>query len=320
MSYPPGQQPPTWGPGQQPPAWQQPPTWQQQPPAWGGPPPSYSVNPGKAGTSPVMIAGIFIGILVAVIGIAAVLIFANQPPLPTAPCQPGVPCAPGGPSLPPVANASPTPGPGETPGPNATGAPPATPRPSSQPSPAPGSPAPVETPTSDSPPVVLGGSSWRSETLNFGFEYDVENFELSPQSDDNLAILYLQFVDAQVIVAATNDGSTPAAMIDRQVGIVDSFMIGRTEDRDDYDAVLGPGIGYVDGQVKVFSGVLTDSDGTPSAPGGVTIMAATNGRLTVAIVVIVASPDAQFGADTLQHQVRDAVDDIVKTFDWGSAQ
>ena len=179
VSYPPGQQPPTWGPGQQPPAWSQ-----QPPPPWGGPPQQYSVNPSKAGTSPVVIVGVFIGILVLVIGIAAVLIFASQPPPPTAPCQPGVPCAPGGPSLPPIANASPTPaGPAVTPEPHATSAPPATPRPSGQPTSAPGSQAPVETPTSDSPPVVMGGSSWHSESLDFGFEYNGERFQLSSRID-----------------------------------------------------------------------------------------------------------------------------------------
>ena len=49
-------------------------------------------------------------------------------------------------------------------------------------------------------------------------------------------------------------------------------------------------------------------------------MAATNGRVSVAIVVIVGAPDTRFGSDTQQHVVRTAVDDIVKTFDWGDGQ
>jgi hypothetical protein len=131
-------------------------------------------------------------------------------------------------------------------------------------------------------------------------------------------VLEIPSVNAQVVVEATDDDITPAQMIEREAGVVDTFMIARTPDTDDYDAVLGPGIGYVRGEGAVFSGILLGADGTPVAPGGVTIMASTNGRITVAVVVIVAEPDASSGGDTLQHQVRDAVDDIVKSFDWGS--
>ena len=97
-------------------------------------------------------------------------------------------------------------------------------------------------------------------------------------------------------------------------------MIGRTRDKDDYDAVLGPSIGHIRGESAVFSGILTNSDGTPAAPGGVTIMAATNGRLTALILVIVQQPDAAFGPETLQYMARFAADSIVKTFDWGDTQ
>ena len=75
----------------------------------------------------------------------------------------------------------------------------------------------------------------------------------------------------------------------------------------------------VRGETAVYSGILLGADGTPVAPGGVTVMASTNGRLTVGVIVIVGEPDSDLGGDTLQHVVRDAVDDIVKSFDWGSA-
>jgi hypothetical protein len=45
-------------------------------------------------------------------------------------------------------------------------------------------------------------------------------------------------------------------------------------------------------------------------------MAATDGRLTVAILVLVGSPDAQVGSGTQQHRVRAQADEFLKSFDW----
>jgi hypothetical protein len=166
--------------------------------------------------------------------------------------------------------------------------------------------------------VVLGGSTWRSATLGYGFEFDAELFSVS-QSSDTLAVLEIPFFQATVIVQGAAGDVTPAQMIERQLAVVDGFMIGRTRDTDDYDAVLGPSIGYISGESGVYSGILTSSDGTPTVPGGVTVMASTNGRVTVAVVVIVGAPDSLFGSDTAQYLVRTAVDDIVKSFDWGAS-
>jgi hypothetical protein len=218
--------------------------------------------------------------------------------------------------LPPIANASPTPRVLESPGHPPTRAPgsaaPETPGPSGGP---PQSPVPIETPTSTSPPVILGGSSWQSG-LGAEFEFDGSLFQ-PQQLTDTLAVLNLNFFDAQVVVDITDEELTPSEMIDRELTTVDTFLIGRTQDNDDYDQVLGPSLGYVPGEVKVFSGILTNDNGIPVASGGVTIMAASNNGLTAAILVIVADPDSRFGSDTAQYVVRTAVDDIVKTFTWG---
>ena len=102
-----------------------------------------------------------------------------------------------------------------------------------------------------------------AEPLDYGFEFDGEFFNLA-QATDTLAVFNLNFFDAQVVIEATDDDITPADMIQRELQVVDGFMIGRTEDRDDYDTVLGPSIGYISGELKVFSGILPNSDGTPS--------------------------------------------------------
>jgi hypothetical protein len=285
--------------------------------------------PSKAGTSPVFIIGLFVGVLALIVVAVAIVIFLGKPAIPEPPCLPSQPCAPQR-SLPPIANATQSPAPVITPSTTARPTPapsatptttsvPGTPGPSGRPTSAPATPSPVETPTSNSPPVVLGGSSWRSPTLGYSFEFDASTFELSPDSGDTLAILNLTGADAQVVVEATTADTTPEEMMDREIQIVDTFMIARIPDADDYDAVMGPSIGYESGIARVFSGILLAPDGTPAAPGGVTIMTASDGRITVAVVVVVAQPDALLGRDTLQFGVREAADDIVKSFDWGTA-
>jgi len=48
----------------------------------------------------------------------------------------------------------------------------------------------------------------------------------------------------------------------------------------------------------------------------VTVLAATDGRLTVSVVVVVGSPDAEVGSGTHQHAARRAADEFLKSFDW----
>jgi len=175
---------------------------------------------------------------------------------------------------------------------------------------------PTATPVSDSP-AVLSGTLWQSATLNYSFEYDPEWWTLVNSTDDTAVFSSANF-DAQVVIHVATAATTVDQLIAQQLSVVDSFLIGRVKDTDDYDALLGPSIGYVNGQGDVYSGTLLSSDGTPVAPGGVTVLAATDGRLTVSVVVIVGSPDAQVGSGTHQHAARNSADEFLKTFDWDS--
>ena len=103
----------------------------------------------------------------------------------------------------------------------------------------------------------------------------------------------------------------------RQLAKVDERIIARAPDADEYDALLGPSIGYIRGEGAVFGGTLLGRDGTPVAPAGVVVMSSTDGRITVAVVLLVATPDVRLGSETHLHAVRDAADDFLKTFNWG---
>ena len=253
-----------------------------------------------------MIVAVFVGVLLALALVAGVFIFLSQPPPPVAPCQPGQPCAPQA-SLPPVASAT---------SPLATVAPRP---PTAAPTPAPVGPTfapPIATPTSDSPPA-LSGTVYTDASLGYGFEYDADAFTLA-DSGAGFAVLNGNIFDAQIWIDAVTAETAPWQMISNELGQVDRFLLARVADADAYDAVLGPSMGYIRGQGGVWSGTLVGRDGTPIAPGGVTIVSSTDGRITVAMVVIVGTPDARQGGETQQHSVRSAADDILKTFKWSA--
>lgn len=263
----------------------------QQPFYYGEPPPRQS-----SGLSAGGILVLFIGILLILTVVGAVYVLLNQPLPPRPPCEPGQVCAPQQ-SLPPVSGSSPAPT-----------------RPTQSPAPNNGSPLP--TPPSQSQVIVVG-DVWQSGSLGYSFQYDPNTFGVS-QSSDDLVVFDVSFADAQVVVVGASGDVSPSQLIQRELSTeIDSFIIARTLDRDPYDQLLGPSIGYTGGEGAVYSGTITGSDGTPVAPAGVTILASTDGRITVAIIVVVAQPDVLMRQDTIQYHVRQAADELLKTFNWG---
>lgn len=270
--------------------------------------PSAPPPPAPPRKGPTTIIALFVGGMLALAVVAIAYVLLNQPKPPAPECEPGKVCAPQ-PSLAPVSSNAPTPAP--TPGSSvAPTAVPATLAPGATATPF----APPPSPVSNSP-IVLSGELWESAALGYSFEYDSERWSLQTSTDDTAVFFSIRY-DAQVVIKAVPAQTSPAELIAQQLAIIDTFMIGRVRDSDDYDALLGPSIGYVDGEGDVWSGVLLSEDGTPVAPGGVTVMAATDGRLTVSVLVLVGSPDAQVGSGTQQHRVRGQADEFLKSFDW----
>jgi len=252
------------------------------------------------------IIGIFVGALVGVAVLVGIIVFASQPPPPPA-CPEGVLCpAPPPPSLPP--NGSPRPsattGAFATPQPTAQGTTPST-------TPAPGE-SPQATPQSNAAPFV-GGTVWRSQTLGYSFEYDSSTWTLNRE---DAAFSQLLLGPVEVDVLGFPSSTSVDAALQKALEQVDSFVIGRAPNTRPYDALLGPGIGYIRGKGAVFSGTFKNPDGTPGDSAGITVMAATQGKATVVFVVLVENPDNAFGSGTLQHAARTMVDRIVKTFLW----
>jgi hypothetical protein len=173
---------------------------------------------------------------------------------------------------------------------------------------------PPSNPSDNSPPVIAG-TLYTDKSLGYSFEYDADAWSLGDTVPGS-AVLNSQFFDAQVWVDAKTADTSTQQMIQTELGDVDNFLTARTADTDTYDALLGPEIGYVPGDGGVWSGTLVGKDGLPLAPGGVTIVSASDGRITVAVVIVVGTPDAQMQGETQEHNVRSAADDILKTFQW----
>lgn len=307
MSYnqPPPPPPPGYGPPPAPPPGYGPPGgyYYGPPQAPGAPAPQRS----RSGGGPML--AIFIGALVGIGVLVGIIVLANQPPPPT-PCPADTFCPP---------DPRPTVPPDRTPAPNQTDIPVTTlppiqtaaPTPVDQ-TPGPGQPSP--TPGSNAPALVAG-TVYRSASLGYSFEYDSSSDGWTVvKSEDAFAQLQLGPVELDVI-GFSGDTSVDAAL-QTVYNQTDSFIIGRAPNTRDYDALLGPSIGYVPGSGGVFSGTWKNADGTPGEQVGITIMASTNGRATVVVVVLVTNPDRQFGNGTLDHAGRSEVDKIIKTFLW----
>ena len=265
-------------------------------PPWA--PPAYR-PPAPAKLSPVVLLAVFLGALLLLSLGAAVVVFALSPAAKQAPCPAGQVCAPPPPG-------QPRPGtPGTSPGP--------TNQPIPSGAPSSGRFEPPNEPPSTSPPLV-NGEIWSSTGLGYSFEWDSDLWSLSFE-DDQTAVLDNSI--GELVVVGSSAGTSVDRLIGQQLSTIDGFTVGRTLDSTDVDAVLGAHIGYVDAQVRVYSATLLDDSGTPSAPVNVTVVAASHGQLSAAVVVIAANPDDDSHGQPNLTIVRQSADLILKTFDWG---
>jgi hypothetical protein len=249
--------------------------------------------------SPARLLAVFlIGILLLSLATAAV-VYALSPGARQAPCPPGQVCAP-----PPPGQGLPTAAPSAV----------ATNRPIASGSPSAGRFEPTNEPPSSAPPLV-NGEIWSSSSLGYSFEWDTDLWSLT-SPDDRTAVLD-NSIGELVVVGSSADTSVDQ-LIGQQLSIIDGFTVGRSPDSSDVDAVLGAHIGYVAAQVQVYSATLLDNGGTPSAPLNVTVVGASNGRISAAVVVIVANPDDDSHGQPNMTIVRQSADQILKTFNWGA--
>ena len=86
-------------------------------------------------------------------------------------------------------------------------------------------------------------------------------------------------------------------------------------DESEQNAILGPSIGFIDGVGLTFAGSRSTSLFS-TTPVGISLLVASDGSITAAVVLIVWDPDQQVGSKWLQYNIRSRAELILKTFRW----
>ena len=96
-----------------------------------------------------------------------------------------------------------------------------------------------------------------------------------------------------------------------------------TPDPSSYYQINGAEIGNIAGTGQVYVGTLDDTDGTPIAPVRYSIVAASNGQVTVALTVRTLDPDdiADHGPPVVTWHLysRQLADALLEDFRWPAA-
>ncbi len=225
-------------------------------------------------------------VLLAILVIAAVVAMLVRAPAPPPDCQPGTDC--GGP--PPAAEVSAMPTQVQDPG-----------------------------TTANPPPGAVGiraGTPWQSTELGYEFEYS--DWWAVDSSDGHSADLFFQGIgEAELIVSAVPASDASAeAYADHWFGELQKWAPDIKADTRPKNTILGPSIGFVDGVGRTYAGSKTSPQGATS-PVGISLMTASDGRTTVAVIVVVWDPESAAHETWQQYFVRGRAELILKTFRWG---
>ncbi len=203
---------------------------------------------------------------------------------------------------------SPEPPPDCVPGQACGGPPPQEPAPSD---------ASILRPPADRQVGIRAGVPWRSTELGYEFEYDDDVWVIEHEDARGVEFRLDASIDASLQVEAVPASEAGAeALADQRLSDIESSVPDLAADDRGRYAILGPGIGYIDGIGGSFAGSVTSSQGA-TVPVGVSLIAASDGRTTVVITLIVADPDEPVGDESVQRVVRESAAELIfKTFRW----
>jgi hypothetical protein len=164
---------------------------------------------------------------------------------------------------------------------------------------------------------IRAGVPWRSSELGYEFEYDDDIWVIEREDGRGVEFRLDASIDASLRVdgVPSTEAGAEALADERLEDIGSSVPDLAVDDRGRY-AILGPGIGFLDGVGGSFAGSVTSAQGA-TTPVGVSVIAASDGRTTVVITLIVADPDEPVGDAWVQRVVRESAAELIfKTFRW----
>lgn len=268
-------------------------------------PPPASVSPWRPAAAPRSAAGdaptrlgarrLLIGfavVLGAILLLAAIVAALSAAPAPPPNCQPGTEC--GGPPPAVEGQASPVAPPG------------------------------AETPASPGaiPPGTIGiraGTPWINTALGFQFEYSAWWAVDTSNTDPSEVDFIYQGTSGDGLLIVSSVPTTEAgtqAFADRWFGLLRDWAPDLKVDDSEQNAVLGPEIGFIDGVGRTYAGSRSSAQ-SATTPVGISVVVASDGQTTTAVVLIVWNPDQPVGSKWLQYNIRSRAEIVLKTFRWG---
>jgi hypothetical protein len=164
------------------------------------------------------------------------------------------------------------------------------------------------------PPVLaaalVNATTWRSSALGFSLQYSQDAWGVGGESATAVE-LDSKHGDLTLIVAGTTGANADLpAILDSRVSDLRGRTLGLVRDQDPRHVVLGPAIGYRPALGATYAGTIDLPQG-PQAPITATLMAASDGR--VAIAVTAATTEVQGGG---RIPLLATADSVLNTITW----
>jgi hypothetical protein len=173
---------------------------------------------------------------------------------------------------------------------------------------------------------LVDGPGWSSSAYGFSLHYDSSTWAVQENDKDLLQLISpsdsrgSQRDDWVIVEGVAASADTPQELVAARVASLAKSVPDLALSPDSYYQVNGPEIGDVAGIAAVYVGTLDDTDGTPVAPVRYSIVAASNGRVTVALTVRTLNPDgiADQGPPELTWHMysRQLADVLLEDFRW----
>jgi hypothetical protein len=172
-------------------------------------------------------------------------------------------------------------------------------------------------PAAPGPVGIRAGTPWRSSELGYEFEYS-DWWKVDSSDGRTAGLVFQGDGDAECIVAGVpSSEASPQAYADQWFGELQKFAPDITADSQAKNEILGPAIGFVDGIGRTYAGSKSGAFGATS-PIGISLVTATDGRTTVAIILVVWDPESSTQNTWQQYFVRGRAELSLKTFRWES--
>lgn len=169
---------------------------------------------------------------------------------------------------------------------------------------------------------ILAGTPWTNTQLGFEFEYtDWWAVDTSNTDPSEVDLVYQGTAgDGLLIVAGVpTSQATPTAYADTWFSQLRDWAPDLKVDATPRNAVLGPEIGFIDGIGRTYAGSRSSAQAA-TTPVGISMITASDGNTTVAVIVMVWNPDKAVGTKWLQYAIRSRAEIVLKTFHWGVPQ